>query len=89
MPRPPFQAEANQVINWCVNHADSTIIAFHTFTNLYYVLRSQRDKSVAVAYLKALAAWTDLAPVSHQQLIDSVDDEVYCFSVSLTKPGSF
>jgi hypothetical protein len=54
---PGFYEETRQVIEWCTSHADNSYFAYHSFSNLYYVLRSQRDGVTAVAYLKGLLAW--------------------------------
>ena len=72
--RPGFEVEAKQVLEWCMKNAESSYFAFHTFSNLYYVLRSQRDRTAAVTYLKGLLSWADVAPTSKRQLSDSVAD---------------
>ena len=74
--REPFRQEADKVVQWCIDSADGVFIAFHTFTNAYYVLRSRQagfgDDTQARTFLASLLSWADLAPTSKQQLLDSL-----------------
>ena len=62
------------MFRWCIDHAQSSFIAFHTFTNAYYVIRGQKDDVRAREFLSDLLAWVELAPTSKQQLTDALRD---------------
>lgn len=76
--REPYRQEADQVVQWCIDHADAIFIAFHTFTNAHYVLRSRQagfgDDTKAREFLTELLSWADLAPTNKQQLTDALTD---------------
>lgn len=66
--------DSAKVFQWCIDYAHASFIAFHTFTNAYYVIRGQSDDSRAREFLSDLLTWVDLAPTSKQQLVDALAD---------------
>lgn len=87
IPRPEFEENSRRVIEWCAEHADATLIAFHTFTNVYFILRRHRDDAWARGYLSRLLDWVEVAPTGTDQLRECIalesgdaEDQLQCVS---------
>lgn len=77
--RAPHFDTSSVVMSWCCDHSESTSIAWHSFTNIYYILSRLKSSDEARAFLSDLLPWVELAPVSkfflHQSLITEGDVE--------------
>jgi len=71
--RAPFAEGSSNVLGWCGDSADCTLIAWHTFTNVFYILSRQEGDVRARAFLKDLMSWVRLAPTSEFFLHSSLD----------------
>lgn len=87
IPRPAFEDDANRVLRWCEANADSTLIAHHTATTIYYLLRNTRNDGIARGYLSRMLQWIDVAPASKAQLTQTMsfvggdaEDQLQCVS---------
>lgn len=52
-------------LSLCGRDENQAFIAWHTLSNLYYILRSQADHDRAMAFLKDLLEWVQIAAVEH------------------------
>lgn len=72
--RQPFVEDSQAVLDWCAEHADATLIAWHSITNAYYLLRKPPiGDEGAREFLKDLLAWVDVAPTSKGVALDAIN----------------
>jgi predicted nucleic acid-binding protein len=50
--RVPFADESSQVVEWCQKQPLSGVVAWHTVSNVYYVLRSARNDAQARRFVQ-------------------------------------
>ena len=72
--RQPFVEDSQAVLDWCAEHADATLIAWHSITNAYYLLRKPPiGDEGAREFLKDLLAWIDVAPTSKAVALNAIN----------------
>ncbi len=49
--RDPFIEQSGRVVEWCQQTPHSAVVAWHTISNLYYVLRAARSDTKARAFI--------------------------------------
>lgn len=59
--RPEFVSESKQVVGWCQESAGSAVIAWHTVSNLYYVLRGARNDTFARRFISDILRFASVA----------------------------
>lgn len=52
--RPGFGPESRAVLEWCQHTPQTTVVAWHTISNLFYLLSAARSRSFARAFLGEL-----------------------------------
>ncbi|MEM7699379.1 MAG: PIN domain-containing protein [Verrucomicrobiota bacterium] len=72
LPREAFAEEAERVLQVCTYPGNSALIEWHTFTNLYYVMRRAKGNDATRSYLRSLVKWVKLAPTGLGQLSESL-----------------
>ncbi len=58
--RREFVTESNQVLAWCQETAGSAMLAWHTVSNIYYVLRGARNDSFARRFISDMLRFADI-----------------------------
>lgn len=51
--RVPFFAASDRVVRWCEDHPGNGFIAWHTVSNLYYILRKSASDGVARGFISS------------------------------------
>ncbi len=59
--RPEFVTESKQVVAWCQDSAGSAMIAWHTVSNIYYVLRGARNDTFARRFISDMLRFAGVA----------------------------
>ncbi len=59
--RPEFAAHSKQVVVWCQQSAGAALIAWHTVSNIYYVLRGARNDTFARRFISDMLRFADVA----------------------------
>lgn len=59
--RKPFVADSDQVIQWCQQTPYSALVAWHTLSNLYYLLRPSRADAGARGFIADLLGFAVVA----------------------------
>jgi predicted nucleic acid-binding protein len=60
--REPFFSASDRVVRWCEDHPGSGFLAWHTVSNLYYVLRKSAGESFARAFIATTLDHLEVAP---------------------------
>jgi predicted nucleic acid-binding protein len=59
--RPNYGPESRAVVEWCYHLPQTAVVAWHTISNLFYLLRAARSDSVARAFIHELMDFVDVA----------------------------
>ena len=59
--RQPFFPASDQVVRWCEDHPGSGFIAWHTVSNIYYILRRTGGDASARGFIATTLARIDVA----------------------------
>lgn len=59
--RAEFVSESRQVVAWCQEAAGSAVVAWHTVSNVYYVLRGARNDTFARRFISDMLRFGDIA----------------------------
>jgi hypothetical protein len=59
--RADFGPDSRALIEWCHHTPQSTVVAWHTVSNLFYLLRAARSNSFARAFLADLLHFANVA----------------------------
>ncbi|MDQ6940213.1 MAG: PIN domain-containing protein [Verrucomicrobiota bacterium] len=59
--RAEFVADSKRVLLWCQDQPGSAVIAWHTISNVYYILRGARSDSVARRFILELLQFAEIA----------------------------
>lgn len=59
--RGEFVRESKEVVAWCQETAGSAMMAWHTVSNVYYVLRGARNDSFARRFISDMLRFGDIA----------------------------
>ncbi len=70
--REPFAMDSRDAMNWCEQSATQTLVAFHSITNGYYLLRRELNDDQARIFLTEILEWVDIAPVTKQLTLDAL-----------------
>lgn len=62
--RPPFFAESDGVVNWCQHNQGGGVIAWHTVSNLYYILKRAQDDAAARGFIETVLEIFEVSPTS-------------------------
>lgn len=60
--REPFFATSDAVVRWCENHPGGGFVAWHTLSNLYYVLRKAKGEAAARGFMESVLKIFEVAP---------------------------
>ncbi len=70
--RDGFFEDAKSVIKLCLATGNDGYIAFHSITNMYYIMNRSMKSSEVESYITALCGWVHLGPAS----LDSVREGI-------------
>lgn len=78
--RKPFVEESSRLVKWCQAAPQSAIIAWHTVSNVYYLLRAARDDGKAREFISNFLGFAAVAgggteTVRHALMLPMVDFE--------------
>ena len=62
--RPGLASAGDRVVLECQAGRHQAAVAWHTISNLYYILRAQLDASWARSFLSDLLRWVEVSPTS-------------------------
>ena len=71
--RDEFVDHSRAVLEWCFANANSTLLAWHTITNAYYVLRKISGDQDARTFLSGYLEWMDVAPTNTALAVRGLD----------------
>ena len=60
--RTQFFADSDAVVAWCQHNPGSGLIAWHTVSNVYYLLKSARDNAAARGFIETLLEIFEVSP---------------------------
>ena len=60
--RAPFAADSGAVLNWCELHPGNGFVAWHTISNLYYILRPKLGVSDTRRFIHDLLVFVEVIP---------------------------
>lgn len=61
--RPAFFSNSDRVLRWCENHGGHGFIAWHTVSNLYYILRKSLGDGAARGFISTTLTIVEVARV--------------------------
>ena len=59
--REPFAADSDRVIQWCQETPQAAMVAWHSISNLYYLLSLSRDDAKAREFITDLLRFVAVA----------------------------
>jgi predicted nucleic acid-binding protein len=59
--REPFFKESSAVVEWCQEAPQTALIAWHTVSNLYYLLRAARTNAKARSFVSDMLRFANVA----------------------------
>lgn len=74
MNREPFAADANHIIEICTDKKVTGIIAAHTISNLFYILRRQYNTAERKEILKQICTIFDISSIDKVKIISALDN---------------
>ena len=63
--RPGLYEASREALSKCGGDENASFVAWHTLSNVYYILRKQKDHDRAIAFLQDLLHWAQVVAVSH------------------------
>ena len=70
--RPPFYEEANLIMTLCANKQVAGYVAFHSISNLYYILRKYTTEEQRRLLLSNLCNILTVTAASHQEVQNAI-----------------
>lgn len=67
--RPGLHVASGKALRWCGQEGNEAFVAWHTLSNVYYILRSQADHDRAIEFLNDLLLWVRVAEVGHADAV--------------------
>ncbi|MGI8436719.1 MAG: type II toxin-antitoxin system VapC family toxin [Chthoniobacterales bacterium] len=64
--RERFGPESRTVLRWCQSSHHSTVLAWHTLSNLYYLLRPTKGDKEARTFITGLLVFSEVAATSRE-----------------------
>lgn len=63
--RPGLHDASGRALAHCGQGDNAAFVAWHTLSNVYYILQNQADRDQAIAFLSDLLAWVEVVNVGH------------------------
>lgn len=67
--RPGFHEASEAALSQCGRDENQAFVAWHTLSNVFYILRSQSDHDRAIEFLKDLLEWVQIVSVEHADAV--------------------
>ena len=65
--RVPHVVASEAMLEWCEAHPAATFVAWHSLSNVYYVLRPKRGAAVARQFIQELLEYAEVIPAGTAQ----------------------
>ena len=62
MARMPHVLASEAVLDWCEAHPSSTFVAWHSLSNLFYILRRDPGSTIARRFVQELLEYAEVVP---------------------------
>lgn len=67
--RPGLHEASGEALSQCGREENTAFVAWHTLSNVYYILRKQADHDRAVEFLRDLLQWAQVVGVGHSDAV--------------------
>lgn len=67
--RPGLHEASGEALSQCGEEENTAFVAWHTLSNVYYILRRQADHDRAVEFLEDLLQWVQVVGVGHADAV--------------------
>jgi len=67
--RPGLHEASGEALSQCGREENTAFVAWHTLSNVYYILRRQADHDRAVEFLEDLLQWVQVVGVGHADAV--------------------
>ena len=67
--RPGLHEASGEALSQCGGEENAAFVAWHTLSNVYYILRKQANHDQAVEFLEDLLQWVQVVGVGHADAI--------------------
>jgi len=67
--RPGLHEVSGEALSRCGDSENTAFVAWHTLSNVFYILRSQAGRDRAVEFLEDLLQWVQVAGVGHSDAL--------------------
>ena len=65
--REAFVEDSSKTLEWCEQNPGSAYIAWHSVSNLYYILRANKNEASTRQFISELLDFVNIAPSSTEQ----------------------
>lgn len=70
--RPGLHEASGAALEKCTREDNEAYIAWHTISNVYYILRKQADHARAVSFIEDVLEWARVVEIGHEDAVRAI-----------------